>query len=367
MAKSKTINARIKRQYIDFLRETLGRSEASLLAVAAAINRFDDYNGNRDFHSFHVEQAKAFKVHLAKSVNAVSGERLSAATTTSTLSAVKMFFKWLAGQPGYKRSLKLSDADYFNAPTRDIRIAGAKRDRPIATLEMIDTVLRSMPSETDIEKRDRALMAFTIVSGARDRAITGLKLKHINVAKRRIEQDARDVATKGAKTFTTFFFPVGDLAIGIVADWIVYLRTVLLFGENDPLFPSTVVKLDANRQFAAIGLTREHWSSAEPIRRIFKAGFARVDLAYHNPHSFRNTLVQLAYKLQLNPEQFKAWSQNLGHAGMLTTFSSYGNLTVYRQEEVIGGITANTVRQSPSDVSKEQLWAAMQLLKSQLN
>ena len=36
MAKSNTPNERIKRAYIDFLRQAMGRSEASLEAVAAA-------------------------------------------------------------------------------------------------------------------------------------------------------------------------------------------------------------------------------------------------------------------------------------------------------------------------------------------
>lgn len=366
MSKSKTINARIKRTYVDFLRETLGRSEASLLAVAAALNRFDDYNSNRDFRNFHIEQAKGFKAHLAKSVNAISGERLSASTTTSTLNAVKMFFKWLASQPGYKRNLKVSDADYFNAPTRDVRIAGAKRSRPIATLEQIDAVLRAMPIDTDTQKRDRAVIAFAIVSGARDGAIASFKLKHVNVMHKRIEQDARDVATKQAKTFTSFFFPVGDLATRIVLDWITFLRTERLFGESDPLFPSTDVRPDKGRLFTASGLTREHWSSAAPIRRIFKEAFERVGLPAHNPHSFRNTLVQLAYKLQLSPEQFKAWSQNLGHSAILTTFSSYGNLSVYRQEEVMGQIFAHDKTAVERSISEDDVRAVMTLLQKKL-
>jgi hypothetical protein len=31
----------------------------------------------------------------------------------------------------------------------------------------------------------------------------------------------------------------------------------------------------------------------------------------------------------------KAWSQNLGHADVLTTFTSYGNLPSHRQGELI--------------------------------
>jgi hypothetical protein len=59
-----------------------------------------------------------------------------------------------------------------------------------------------------------------------------------------------------------------------------------------------------------------------------------------NPHSFRNTLVQLAYELKLNAEQFKAWSQNLGHEQCLTTFSSYGTLPPHRQAEIIRGLAS---------------------------
>ena len=61
-------------------------------------------------------------------------------------------------------------------------------------------------------------------------------------------------------------------------------------------------------------------------------------LPYFNPHSFRNTLVQLAYEWKLDPEAFKAWSQNLGHESMLTTFCSYGAIPPARQGEIMRGL-----------------------------
>ena len=39
--------------------------------------------------------------------------------------------------------------------------------------------------------------------------------------------------------------------------------------------------------------------------------------------------------LDVSPEQMKAWSQNLGHADVLTTFNSYGAVPVHRQGELI--------------------------------
>ena len=52
----------------------------------------------------------------------------------------------------------------------------------------------------------------------------------------------------------------------------------------------------------------------------------------------RDTLVQLGERRCRTPEQFKAWSQNLGHEKVLTTFCSYGEVTRMRQGELIRGL-----------------------------
>lgn len=81
-----------------------------------------------------------------------------------------------------------------------------------------------MPAGTDIERRNRALIAFTILTGARDSAIASMKLKHVDIIVGSINQDAHEVKTKFSKTFNTFFFPVGEEIRGIVAEWVSYLR-----------------------------------------------------------------------------------------------------------------------------------------------
>jgi hypothetical protein len=146
-----------------------------------------------------------------------------------------------------------------------------------------------MPVTTDIERRNRALIACTILTGACDGAIASFKLRHIDVAEGKIDQDARDVRTKFSKSFVTTFFPVGDDIRAIVADWANYLRREKLWGLDDPLFPATKVALGNSLQFEAAGLDRKHWSSASPIRTIFKEAFASVGLPYFNPHSFVGT------------------------------------------------------------------------------
>jgi integrase len=51
-----------------------------------------------------------------------------------------------------------------------------------------------------------------------------------------------------------------------------------------------------------------------------------LGLPYFNPHSFRKTLAQLGQKTCRDIETMKAWSQNLGHEDLMTTFTSYGTL-----------------------------------------
>jgi hypothetical protein len=131
---------------------------------------------------------------------------------------------------------------------------------------------------------------------------------------------------------------------------VLYLRDDKLWGNEDPLFPKTDVALGVTRQFEVAGLKRSHWSSASPIRAIFREAFARVGLPYFNPHSLRNTLVQLGQERCKSPEQFKAWSQNLGHEGVLTTLRSYGEVTFQRQAEIIRAL-ARTPQAVQSDAA----------------
>lgn len=332
-------NERIKHRYLSFLKEAMRQSEPTLDGVAKAIARFEDYNQYRDFKLFHHQQAIAFKRHLTEQINRQTGKKLSKSTLHSTCANLKKFFEWLAREPGYKSRLQYSDAEYFNISNKDMRIATARRRKTAPTIEQIKHVIQLMPEHTDIERRNKALIAFTLLTGARDGALASIKLKHVNLIDGSVYQDAREVSTKFSKTFITYFFPVGNDIRQIVMDWINYLKEQKLWGNDDPLFPMTEIGLNENKQFGAIGLKRKHWSTTAPIREIFKQAFNGAGLPYFNPHSFRSTLVKLGEVMCKTPEEFKAWSQNLGHEGVMTTFLSYGQVAEHRQGEILKQLT----------------------------
>ncbi len=351
MTKHNANNERIKRKYFAYLKEAKRHGEPTVDANAKALNRFEVYTKHRDFKTFHFEQAIAFKKYLAELKGQKSGEKLSKATLLATLTQLKRFFQWLAWQPGYKSRFQYSDAEYFNLSDKDTRVATAQREQKVPTMEQVKHVINTMPTNTDIEQRDHALIAFTLLTGARDGAIASMKLKHVDLIMNNVYQDAREVNTKFSKTFKTFFFPVGEEIREIVAEWMRHLRDDLLWGNDDPLFPATRIALGANRHFEVAGLAREHWSTASPIRKIFRDAFVSAGLPYFNPHSLRNTLVQLGKDVCKSPEQFKAWSQNLGHEKVLTTFLSYGQVETPRQGEIIKGLATPQLAMQP-DVSE---------------
>ena len=106
-----------------------------------------------------------------------------------------------------------------------------------------------------------------------------------------------------------------------------YLRDDKLWGNDDPLFPATRVSIGKTGEFEADGIDKKH--------KIFREAFEKANLPYFTPHSFRHTLACLGESLCNTAEEFKAWSQNLGHEGVLTTFFSYGTVGVHRQGEII--------------------------------
>jgi integrase len=350
MRKHHPENERTKRRYFDYMKHARQLQDATIDQAAAAIADFEASTGYRDFRKFRIEQAQRYKRHLMERTNAATGKPLSKATISSRLMALKSFFQWLAGQPGFRSKLTYSDADYFRPSANDERIAKASRDKQVPNIEQIRHVLSSTCADTEIDMRDRAVIAFTLLTGARDNAIASMSIKHVDIDARTVFQDARDVRTKNRKTFTTWFFPVGDDIEAIVADWITWLKNEKLFGPDDPIFPATLVTL-GNNGFENAGLSRNHWKNAAAIRKIFRQSFQAAGLPYFNPHSIRDTLAILGEKVCETPEQFKAWSQNLGHEHVLTTFTSYGAVPNHRQAEIFASLRTRDSGTADTDIA----------------
>lgn len=361
MAKYNSENERVKRDYVMHLRLAKGKQEATIDGALKAIDRFERSTGFRSFKTFHIEQAKAFREKLLEQPSARGKETLSAATMTSTLRNLKAFFIWLAERPGYRSRISFADAEYFTPTAAHVRIAGARRESRVPTLEQFEAVIAKMPHQTLVHCRDRAIVAFLLLSGARDGSIPTFKMKHVDIAARTVFHDARDVKTKGAKTFPSVLFPVGEFFLEVFTGYVERLKAEFLFGPDDPLFPAPKMGHDAERGFAVLGLSRNHWRNASPIRRIVRNAFESAGLEYPNPHKVRKTLARLGEHKARTPEEWKAWSQNLGHENEMTTFRGYGEVPFHRQSEIMKAIgrTAEAPELQQQIAKLEQIASAL--------
>ncbi len=333
--KTNAKNERLKRRYFEYLKEHGQLNIQSIDAEAKALARYEAHSGWRDFGRYRTELAVSFKHHLAEQTNCRTGRKLSKATVYSTLTALRKFFTWLADQPGYRGRITKTAADYFKTSLKDRTASKVSGPDRVPTLEEVHSVIDAMPSETPFELRDRALIAFTILTAARDDAIASLRLKHVDLGNGRVFQDGREVRTKFSKGIDTTFFPVGGKAEAIVREWINYLQETHGFGPNDPLFPPARMGIGEDGNFTREGFSRDCWANADPIRAVFKRSFLAADLPYFNPHSFRKTVTRLGMELPLSDAARKAWSQNLGHDDVLVTLKSYGELPRHQQHELI--------------------------------
>ena len=148
--------------------------------------------------------------------------------------------------------------DYFHLSDKDMRVAKCLSRTSDPTLEQVKHIIALMPFESEIERRNRALVALTLLTGARDSAIASMKLKHVDLSGGSVHQDAREVRTKFSKSFTTFFFPVGEELLEILTDWVKYLRE-----ENSTA--TTILCFPATRIAGASPPFRGRWVGPEAL------------------------------------------------------------------------------------------------------
>ncbi len=290
----------------------------------AALALFEEATDYIDFDKITEEIADKFTAYVVR-------KPTRSRTKTATVNSVKGFFQWMVMDERIKGKLARKPINALRLKRKDRTASSARKTRPIATIAQIEAAIKVMPKTTAIERRNRALIAFTLVSGARDGAIISMRVRHLDLINKQVHQDPNEVDTKASKQINTWFFPVGEFFMQEVADYLAYLKTEQSFTTNDYLFTSSALGHDENDQFCRVGITKERWVKTQPMRDIFRAAFNAVDLPYFNPHSFRKPLMALAYEMELSGEELKAWSQNLGHEKLDTSVNNYGPVSLDRQ------------------------------------
>ncbi len=336
-------NEVMKKQFFLYLKEVKGFSKDSIDAYERGVLLWQECHENKDFAGFGKQQVRAFKDWLKNRTNR-NGEALSLTYLYNVLRRLRGFFEWLSMQPHYKSKINQVVVEYLSLSKKETRIAIQPNKRNIPDIEDVIKVIEAIQIKSDADSRDRALLCFTLLTGARISAVYSLPMQAFDEDTLTVDQNPKlGVKTKFSKRIVTTFFPIEyTKAVDYFLDWYRYLKKVKRFGPEAPVFPQSIVENgDENISYHNTGEVEPvFWKSSNPVRKIFQKRFLDAEIPYYHPHTFRHLVVKEFAKTRLTEEEKKAISQNLGHENTGTTFGSYGygHIQEERQIDIVKNI-----------------------------
>lgn len=354
-------NEVIKRKYFDYLKGADGFDDKTIDAIDGAVLLWQDFSNESDFRNFNKRKVLDFKVWLKEKKKLNGKGVLSVKYRYHILRRLRGFFEWLSKQEKYKSKINVTFIDFLKLSRKENRIAVETSVRPKPTLEEVKRVVCGIESQSEVGRRDRALFALVIITGARVSAVTSLPIQSFDRAGLTLYQDPNfGVKTKFNKMIVTKLVPFcGDEFVKIFLDWFDYLVQEKKFVLTDPIFPATkIAHGEGSANFCSSGeVEKDFWKESGSVRRMFEKRFKEANIRYYHPHTFRHLIVAEAMKMPLTEEQKKAFSQNMGHEHVGTTFGSYGygKIDMKRQLELVESIDFEGKKKLNSDLTDEEI------------
>jgi len=348
-------NERLKRKFFRWLKEADGCCESTITNIEKAIFLYEDFTKRASFKSFNANRAIEFKKCLK--AREFRGKLISLTTYYTYLRYLRKFFSWLAWQNGYKSKITPNVVAYLKISEKEERIATQQTPRNYPSLEYVKKLTSSIKVNNEIGLRDRALIAFTLLSGMRDMAVITLPLSCLDIQKLTINQNPKmNVQTKFSKYILSNLFKFDEQLLNYLKVWVKHIKGKG-FGAQDPLFPCSKKEQGPdNLSFQASDkVIATFWQGTGSMREIFKKRAKEANLPYYSPHTFRHLAVSLALKHCKTGEQIKAISQNFGHEHVATTLSSYANYRPDKLSEIINSIDCSGKSLKPSEAKIEAM------------
>ena len=357
MLKSNLENEKIKRKYYDFLKESQGYSDATITAIKKSIYRYEEFTDFEDFSKFSKKKAIEFKKWIEDKKDPRSQKQISITTCYHYLRHLKDFFKWLSYQPSYKSKINFTEVEFLKLPKEKARIANSQKRERYPSIEQVKKTVSSICINNEIDLRDRALIAFTLLSGMRDSAICSLPLGCFDETTLQVNQNPKKgVKTKFSKTINSVLFKFDTDMLNYFLEWVKYLRGEKHFTDTDPIFPRNKVEnAQGANSFVSNFVEPAFWQSVTSMRDIFKRRFEDAGIEYFSPHCFRHLAVNTAIAKCRNGHEIKAVSQNFGHEDVGTTMTTYGKISDNQVNSLISGMNFSGSNDNDSDlISKFQ-------------
>lgn len=323
-------NFKLHYHYQEYLQLSRGMAHSTIQAALRSIRQFDVHSANCTYHEISTDQIKWFKDGLEERLQSEDiSERRSASTIVHTLLNLKDFFLWLESNKEIKFATQRL-GDYFKPSNRLMKLANVVAHKYIPTMDDLYEIVRLMPFETFMQRRDRAIIAYLMATALRNRALLSIRIQDNDFDQGLVMQDPHYVQTKNAKAMLTAFFPVDEDIMVIISDWVGEIKAITQ-SDQGPLFPRMMDPIAAR----ALEPHAQSLLDDGLPRRILKRAIKAAGKPVFTPHKLRHAIAEWGLNACAGLEEYASWSRNLGHNTMATTFGSYVKPTQERQNETM--------------------------------
>jgi integrase/recombinase XerD len=283
-------------EYLSWLQLEANRSPNTIRAYRAELARFRNFLAGRG-HSLAMEEVghedlRAFQRHLADTLR-------QAASRQRALVALRSWLRWLARE-------QLVEEDLSNKIT--VPKVEQRLPKPLSRDETAQ-MLRKLPGETELEKRDRALVYFLITTGCRISEALALDRTDIPLQGNRVI-----VSGKGAKQRAVYLTDEAKAHLESYLKDRVDTSLALFINYDRSVTPGPAQRLTTN-------------GARHVVRRL------RRELgvwAFRTPHVARHTTATSL--LEVTGGDVRLVQEVLGHAN-LATLQGYTKIVDQRKQD----------------------------------
>ncbi|MDH5506236.1 MAG: site-specific integrase [Anaerolineae bacterium] len=288
-----------------------------------------------------------FPVFLQTARNDNAGKNLSLESVKRACAEARNFYIWAKQQKG--KIYKEISIEWIETirPSREMGMQSKIKEREFFSLDEVIKIC-GVADNSLIGKRDRAAVAMGFISGMRVSALVTLPAHCVDLEKMAVYQLPEEgVETKNNKAQITYLLPVKELA-NIVIEWTKFVRKEL--GEKTLWYPNLNSDGEGWSKLEKVGGVE---SRRQSLSRGLKKFCKRAGIKYRSPHKLRHGHGIYGVKRVSTLEEYKAFSQNMGHDTLEVTDRIYGRLG---GEDVRGIISRLERKSSEPESDKEKLF-----------
>lgn len=365
MAHIKDLNRENRRAVDRYIRKKLRQrfSEKTIKKIEQAIGHYLNSLEGKSFKKMNNDDFDKFMKYLETLT--YKGKPISENTKINSISHIRRFLENLRECPGYRKSITRDFMDNWiiSPGEKRSRKNRGKKNKPIPSKEDLRKIISLIVLMTIIGRRDRALLAYLFITGARISAAITMKLGLVDIEKKIVHQNyTSGVETKFGYDIETTIPNIYPELTAIFFDWVKELYE-LGFTALDPLFPKgKPAKKEGYSEFTKSTDLSHEMLSMTSAERIVKSCCRKAGFPEYHCHSFRDAHIYYAFKLARNGIEMKAISRNVGHLSLGTTDREYAGMTDEEVHDIMFNLKPT---QGLNDIPKElfeKFWSVLKAI-----